>query len=239
MTKTVRNFRLKLFPVALAIGTCAWAQGQTLPAQPTSNRAPTTSVSTTKVTVDISTPRAAIKTFARALQRGDGDALRAVMYAANPAEQHMVDAMISMTGAYASFRQAAEAQFGAKEFNDAMGDLDAQSKAALARIDSAVESIDGDKATLKVGDEPAAILYRRNGKWQVVTGSLSPSDSAKAVEDRALDLERQAVAVNEITEEIRTSKYRSMREVLTVLHGQMMKAAVESPESESGPTTAP
>jgi hypothetical protein len=246
------NVRPRLLSVVVVMAGCAAAWGQLPPATgPTTSiaapsvtaadRSPTSAPASrpaTHVTVDASTPRAAVRTFASALQAGDGDALRAVMFAADPSEQRMLEATIDLTESYAAFRRAAEAQFGAKEYNEAMGDPDGRQRAAMARIDITTETIDGDKATLSLPDEPPTILYRRQGKWQVVIGSLSPSDSPEAIEARAHGLERQAAAIDDITEEIDAAKYRSMREVLTILHGQMMKAAVDSPE-EAAPTTAP
>src|SRR5690606_10238212 len=108
---------------------------------------------------------------------------------------------------------------------------------ALARIDSAEEKITGDTASLGQPNEPPVVLRLIDGRWRVVIGALSDSDSTAAVEERIGGISRQAAVLNAFAYDIRADKHRSMREVLTLVHGQMMKAALEPTESD--PTTAP
>lgn len=172
-----------------------------------------------------------------ALDVGDTRALEAVVFRGDETERRMADAMIQMAAALASFRQAAIAQFGKIEADTAMDNPDAKFASALARIDGAVEHIEGDTATVGQAGEPPVILRRVNGVWQVVIGALSPSDNPKLVEDRIRGIERQAAVVNELAADIRADRHRTMREVVTILHGQMMKAALEPKEDANGTST--
>ena len=51
--------------------------------------------------------RTALKTLAKGLQEGNRDQIRKVIYAANPTEQKMVDAMSNMAAEIAGLNKAA------------------------------------------------------------------------------------------------------------------------------------
>ena len=186
---------------------------------------------TRQVVIDATTPKGAVRTFAIALNVGDARALQAVVYRADETERRMADATIGMAVALATFRQASVAQFGKAEVDRTLDNPDAKHANALERIASAVETIEGDTATVGQAGEPPVILRRTDGQWQIVIGALSPSDNPKLVEDRIRGIERQATVVSELALDIQADRHRTMREVVTVLHGQMMKAAVESKET--------
>lgn len=188
---------------------------------------PATLPTTAPVAVDLSTPRSAVRTFAKALDVGDAGALRAAMYAGGDVDQRMIDATIDMALAMAAFRQASVAMFGKAEADRALGDPDARLAAALQRIETADERITGDAAALGQANEPPVVLRLVDRRWQVVVGALSASDTNAAVAERVGGITRQAAVLNTFADDIRADKHRSMREVLTLVHGQMMKAAVE------------
>jgi hypothetical protein len=217
--------------------TSPFARAQTLPASLPST-GPSTAPTTAPVTVNLSTPRASVHTFAKALDVGDAAAMRAAMYAGGDVDRRMVDATIEMALAMASFRQAAVAMFGKAEADRALDDPDARLATALQRIETAEEKITADTATLGQPSEPPVLLRRTDGRWQVVIGALTASDSNAAVAERVGGISRQAAVLNAFAEDIRADKHRSMREVLTLVHGQMMKAALE-PTEEPPPATLP
>ncbi len=212
--------------ILVCVSVCASAFGQetspaTLPVVPT----------TQPVSIDTSTPKSAVRTFARALDVGDGNALEAVVWREGADERRMADATIRMAVALASFKQASVSMFGKAEADKALNDPDSKFAAALVRIDSAKETIEGDTATVGQENEPPVILKRVAGRWQVVVGALSGSDTSPIVEERIRGIDRQATVVEDLTTDVRADKHRTMREVVTILHGQMMKAAVESKDS--------
>jgi hypothetical protein len=161
--------------------------------------------------------------------------LKAIVYRGDETERRMADAMIRMAGALASFRQAAVAQFGKDEVDKALDDPDTKFAEALARIESASETIEGETATVGKSGEPPVVLKRVDGRWQIVVGALTPSDTAKIIEDRIRGIDRQATVVSELADDIRADRHRTMREVVTILHGQMMKAALEESTSNDEP----
>jgi hypothetical protein len=193
---------------------------------------------TSPVSIDASTPKAAVRTFALALEAGDAEALRAVLLATDDAEREMADAMVRMAVAYASFARASVEHFGKAETDAALDKPDEKRAAAMQRVDTARETIEGTTATVGQEGEPPVVLKRVDGRWRIVIGAITPQAvSPEAMAQRVRGIGRQAAVLDEITTDVRSSRYRSMREVLTVLHGQMMKAAVESPTADD-PTTA-
>jgi len=201
------------------------------------------SLATTRAVFDVSTPKVAVQTLAVALYAGDAGTLKQVLYAGTTeAERAMTTATIDMAVALATFRQEAIAQFGADEVNTAMGNPAAMHTAALGRIDSAVETISTDTATVGLPGEPPVVLKKVGDGWAVLTGAVSPSDSAEAIGERVSGVERQVAVLRSMTDDVRAARHRSMREVLTLLHGQMMKAATEprpNAGTEISPTTMP
>ena len=59
--------------------------------------------------------RTALKTLAKGLQDGNRDQIRRVIYAANPTEQKMVDAMSGMAAEIARLNKAAAKAFGEEQ----------------------------------------------------------------------------------------------------------------------------
>lgn len=187
-----------------------------------------TAPTTHPVSIDVRTPRGAVRTLAAALYAGDADALHVALYTGTTdSERDMTTATIDMAVAMATFRQAAVDQFGDADVRDALADPAGQQTAATARIDSAVEAITGETATLGQPGEPPVVLRRVGNGWAVVTGAVSTSDSPPAIAERVRGIQRQAEVFRFMAEDIRADRHRSMREVLTLLHGQMMKAATE------------
>lgn len=88
--------------------------------------------------------RDALKTLARSLQDGKADGIKQVIYAANPTERKMVDAMAAMAVQIAGLYKASAKAFGEDEARALTGDAAAE----MSRIDDAAVSIDGDTATV-------------------------------------------------------------------------------------------
>jgi hypothetical protein len=212
--------------------------GSTAVAQSAATQPATQAATTAPVAVDRSSPRSTVRSFAVALHQGDADALRGLIFNGSEVDRRMVDATIELAVALASFRQAAEVQFGKAEADLALNNPDTVHAAALDRIESANEQITGDTATLGQPNEPPVVLRRAADGWQVVIGTLSNAENSGAIEGRVGGITRQATVLNALAVDIRADRHRSMREVLTLLHGQMMKAAVDAP-SKPRETDAP
>jgi hypothetical protein len=95
--------------------------------------------------------RDALKSLAKALEAGDRDGIARAMYAANPTEQKMLDAMAVMALRIAELHQACVKAFGAEDAVSLTGDIGME----VDRIDRAEIEVDGDTATVRYAS-PAA-----------------------------------------------------------------------------------
>jgi hypothetical protein len=179
--------------------------------------------------------RTALKTLAKALQDGNRDQIRRVIYAANPTEQKMVDAMSSMAAEIARLNKAAAKAFGEEQAKALTGDLGAE----LTRIDEAKVSIDGETATVvyKPGEpapkqtdlassDPAAPLQlsKIDGRWQVPMAKLSKGATPEQIEQRLSDVDVQTKVVADITGEITQGKYKNIDAVAEAWQAKVMQA---------------
>jgi len=179
--------------------------------------------------------RAALKTLAKALQDGDRDQIRKVIYASNPTEQKMVDAMAGMAAEIARLNKAATKAFGEEQAKALTGDIGAE----ISRIDEAKVSIDGDTATVvyKPGEpapkqtdlasaDPAAPLQltKVDGRWRVPMAKLSKGATPEQIEQRLSDVDVQTKVVAEITAEITQGKFKNIDAVAEGWQAKVMQA---------------
>ncbi len=192
--------------------------------------------------------RNVLKTLAKALQGGDRDQIRKVIYAGNPTEQKMVDAMAGMATAIAKLNKAAAKAFGEEQAKALTGDLGAE----LTRIDEAKVSIDGDTATVvyKPGEpapkqtdlasaDPAAPLQlvKVDGRWQVPMAKLSKGATPEQIEQRLSDVEVQTKVVADITTEITEGKHKNVDAVAEAWQAKVMQALTpprKPPDAKGG-----
>lgn len=116
--------------------------------------------------------RDALKTLARSLQDGKADGIKQVIYAANPTERKMVDAMAAMAVQIAGLYKASTKAFGEDEARALTGDVAAE----MSRIDDAEVSIDGDTAT---------VHYRAPAEPQSAPGADDPPPAPGKNDDTA------------------------------------------------------
>jgi hypothetical protein len=215
--------------IAAALAVAAPARSDDKPDKP-KDKPPTSLPS-----ADEAALRGALKTLARGLQDGDRDQIRKVIYAANPTEQKMVDAMASMAAEIANLNKAATKAFGKEQAQELTGDLGAE----LTRIDEAKVSIDGDTATVvyKPGEpapkqtdlanaDPAAPLQlsKIDGRWRIPMAKLSKGATAEQIEQRLSDVDVQAKVIAEITAEVTQGKYKNVDAVAEAWQSKVMQA---------------
>ena len=98
------------------------------------------------VDVDLSTPKAAAKTFGQGMSEGDADAVKAAAIA-NGEQEQALDALVKVV---TNFKQVEEA--GVAKFGEAGKTIANQQQMSvgeeLAKIDTAEEVIEGDTATM-------------------------------------------------------------------------------------------
>lgn len=194
--------------------------------------------------------RTALKALAKALQDGDRDQIRKVIYAANPTEQKMVDAMAGMAAEIARLNKAATKAFGEEQAKALTGDLGAE----LTRIDQAKVSIDGDTATVvyKPGEpapkqtdlasaDPAAPLQltKVDGRWRVPMAKLSKGATPEQIEQRLSDVDVQTKVVADITAEITQGKHKNIDAVTEAWQAKVMQALTPPRKPPEGKDSKP
>ena len=215
--------------IAAALAVAVPARSQDKPQKP-KDKPPTSSPA-----ADETALRGALKTLAKALQTGDREQIRKVIYAANPTEQKMVDAMASMAAELANLNKAAAKAFGKEQAQALTGDLGAE----LTRIDQAKVAIDGDTATVvyKPGEpapkqtdlasaDPAAPLQlsKIDGRWQIPMAKLSKGATPEQIEQRLSDVDIQTKVIAEITSEVTQGKYKNVDAVAEAWQAKVMQA---------------
>lgn len=196
------------------------------------------------VDVDLSSPKAAVTTLAKAMHEGDAAAARAVI---DGDEQQLkaIDAMIQMISSMQAMEKAANEKFGAEATEDTRTEL-AQ---VVQQTANAQEQINGDTAMVTVpapagpDQDPATagpaqqIPLRKVGNdWKVDAQALMQGQTPT---DKQLGaLRAMAQAAQSVAQEIRDGKfadYASAREA----YQQRMFAAIMQAVPQQGAQPAP
>jgi hypothetical protein len=176
----------------------------------------------TKPVVDLSTPQAALHTFAQAVRRGDtATALAVTIHDAQRAP--FITAAAELCGQQHRLAEAVAARFSAAEAQR----FESDDMHALLQVDAATIHLHGDTATLS---RPGGDLTLRKGAegWKLDINTLIPP---QAVAQVVRDLPSMLRATAEITQQVKVGRYASAAEVQAAL-----KTRLEAP---SPPATAP
>ena len=213
----------------------------TRPAPPRSRRA------------DEAALRGELKTLARALQEGKAEGIKRVVYAANPTERKMVDAMAAFAVQIAGLYKAAAKAFGEEDARALTGGLVAE----ISRIDDAEVAIDGDTATVRYrqpappapadgnparpdgrqtpeSEAPVAMVLKRvDGRWRVPMSELSKDATPADIEQRLADLDVQTRLVRDLIKEIAQGKHRTADKAADAWQARVMQALTPGKPAEA------
>ena len=170
---------------------------------------------------DLSTPKGAAKSFAKALENGDAESAKAASTGGDP---KAIESMAKTFGAMKKLQDAAVAKFGeeGKSVAGGPGGGKGGNMAEMSKkVDEATEQITGDTATLttKDGGEPLK-LKKVSGDWKVDVTQMG-GDMAKEGQPM---MDAMAKAAGETADEINAGKYKTAKEAQTALGGKMMAA---------------
>jgi hypothetical protein len=170
--------------------------------------------------VDLSTPKAAAKTFGQGLSDGDAETVKAAAIA-NEDQVKALEALVRAVSNFKKVEEAAVAKFGdagksiANPGSMSIGD-------ELAKIDTAEEKIDGDSATLTPAESTQPLQLRKiDGQWKVDFAAMPGSEQAA----EALPMiNAMADAATELADEISADKYKTAEEAKTALKQKLLAA---------------
>jgi pyruvate dehydrogenase E2 component (dihydrolipoamide acetyltransferase) len=215
--------------VASLILTCAVATAQ-IAAPPTGAPGPASAPAASQPNIpsDQSTPKSALKVLADSMEAGDQKAILGVLLASSPQEERMAQAMAGLANAIAGLRKEAVEVFGAEGAKSLTGDVAAVAAQGLARLGAATEKIDGDKATVLVGEgntaEPPVNLVKHDGKWKYPVSEMSKGIADPAQIDQGItDAGEQAKLLKEAAAEVKEKKYKTAEEVRQALEQRVMQ----------------
>jgi len=184
---------------------------------------------------DLSTPKGAAKAFGEGMSQGNFDAVKAAVLA-DEAQTKALEALVKVIANFKKVEEAAVTKFGeagktvASQQQMSIGE-------ELAKIDQAVEKIEGDTATLtSPGSQEPLHLKKADGQWKVDFAAMPGSDQiAQAVPM----IDAMAGAAGELSEEITADKYKTADEAKNALGQKMMAAMMAMQPQESPATTQP
>lgn len=211
---------------ALALFACATARAAPQTA---------TTPATAPVAADTTTPKGTLKLLSAAMERGDVDAMRALMLADDPVEQKMVAAQIGQAAAFAQFRRALVGTFGQQALDDLIGPSPSADQRNTV-FDAAPQKLDGDRATVSV-EKDEYELKKVDGKWMLTLTSMAKSVEPAVLDQSLRELTVKSEVMAEVASEIEQGKYRNTDEVGQAIQGKMMSALMREAAATQGATT--
>ena len=191
---------------------------------------------------DLSSPKAAAKSLYEAVDRGDGEAIRAVFYTETDSQRQLADAYAEMILATKRLADVAKSNYAGAAAADALA-LGAVASEDVKRIDAAELKQDApDRATLTMPLATRPMTFRKTDRgWQLVI-----SDFAGGAPDRIdaqVEMTRQITAtVTEVADGIEADKYPAPHDAEQAIQHRMnevMTRAVRKNLPTTGATTQP
>jgi hypothetical protein len=185
---------------------------------------------------DLSTPKAAAMTFAKALEAGDAATAKASAVG-DAQTQDLVGALAEVAAQNAKLREAATAKFGAEA--SAKISRKMSSEDLSKQLDASEIKEDGDTATITSKETPGnpLTLKKVDGQWKVdmLSGAAGPQLAQQLPMIKSF-----GGVMSELATEITDGKYKNVDEAQTALQTKMMAAMANMRRPPaSQPTTAP
>lgn len=213
----MRDWRAVFGMVVLVV--CALASGQASQPAPASSPA--------------DTPKAALRSFAVALDAGDATALHRLLEVTSPTEQKIADSTIDMAVALADLNHALAGKFGAEEAKTVVGDTAGQLQKSLTAIAAASEKVTGDTAVVSIAPttQGTITLKKVDGAWKI-----SLTDKAKGLSPQQVDQVAAMVAtelkqLKEMTAEVKAGKFTTATDAAGTLHAMMANVPTTAPST--------
>jgi hypothetical protein len=188
-----------------------WMVGAALAAAP----------ATQPVTVDQSTPKAALKTFAAVTRAADAQAMAACLHASDDMEKKMAAAMVDMAVSIARLRLVAIEKFGEEGAKPFSGGVPTEEE--IKKFDAAIEQIDGDKALVTVPAADKVNMVQVQGAWKISVGHSIAGQKPEKLEADIKQMQATAKAIAELIEEISAGKHKTAQEAVAALQKKMQK----------------
>ena len=211
---------------ALALSLCSPAFGQAMGQEEMSP--PTTQPGGgMDVEIDQSSPKATAKSFIRAVEAENIDAMLSLMSIESDETRETMKTIAPMMSAMVNLNKAMEEKFPEDEGAGGMG-AGMQGVPDESEIDDAEVTEDGDKATLTLASSPEPMtLVKTEDKWYVEVPSDVSQASADDLDQAKRMIPIMSKAMSSVAEEIRSGKIPSRVAAEEALQQRMMQAMMQ------------
>jgi hypothetical protein len=190
-------------------------------------------------------PKGAAEQLSYFLAVGNADGIRSILTAKTDTERQMVDAMVRMSQAIAHLREVGVKRYGDQATYAALGNPQVSAVEEHNRLESALLTVELDKAVLTFPD-PAAdsiILRRSNDKWTIPVSEKAAKLSEEELGTRAEDLDAAAKVVEQVADLCEGGKWATANDVSIAIQERMLQSQQSrlpaATQSTSQPATKP
>jgi hypothetical protein len=219
--------------------TTTTAAPATAPATATAATAPATTTATTAL--DQSSPKALLKTFFASHGEIDQSVLRSLLHASNPVEQKLLDSAVQIELANGRLRAAEREKFGKASTAPSSPVSGPIPREAAGEIDSFIEKIDGDHATVCPPKAPTLTieLVRVDGKWKLPIASLLGKIDPAAAYTLDASTHVRVTIIDALTAEVKAGKLTSEEQVRQELDKRLADRLAAATRGSAPPPPAP
>lgn len=196
-----------------------------------------TSTSGSTNSVDLSSPKAALKSYGEAMKRGDPTAARQAVTGADPKS---IEALAELGGSRNRLSEAAVAKFGDAGKTIAGGGEESYGQAFDKMLDDAEVKVEGETATVIQKTAPAETepasrpkplplkLRKVDGNWKVDYAAMPNTRNL----DLLMPIMRGIIKANdEVAVEIKEGKYATLSDARSA-HQRLMNAVLTPPATQ-------
>lgn len=186
--------------------------------------------------VDLSTPKAAAKTFYAAVAAGDAQGIRNCIETDGDQQEQLASTMVDLIISGKKLGDAAKDKFGANAGKLA---ADTVNKEDAARIDSAAEKDSGDDATLQINPNSKALAFHKTSDgWKIKVLDYAGGNTNN-IADQITLLAALTSAMNDTAADITAGKFPTSPDAEAALRQRFSEVMVNHYKPATNPSTAP
>jgi RNA polymerase sigma factor (sigma-70 family) len=168
-------------------------------------------------------PKEAMTLFAKASREVDIEGMKSLVHIEDPREEQLLLSACDFAGANAAFLAAVKEKFGAEAeqqlrkgmrtnpFEEFLNSIEND-------LDELTETIDGDRAVLREGDEPDPVkLICHEGSWKISATGTTETWSDQQHEQALAGIQRGTEVFAELAREIGEGKFASFQDLAQTL----------------------
>jgi hypothetical protein len=191
--------------------------------------------------LDQSSPKAQLRSFFASRGELDEAAIRSLYHATTPVEQKILDGVVQVELANARLRAAEKEKFGKPTTRPSGPSVSPLDPGALGQLDSFVEKIEGDKATVSAPKVPGMSMefVRVDGKWKLPIASLVGKLDPAMADTMDASTRAQVAVIDSITADVRSGKLTTEAQVREQMKKRLADRLAAATRNAPAATTAP